>query len=87
MNRRDYELTTIARVIESEGGKILCAFVSRSTTPEEMILTIKIDKMQIKEINDTLERMDYNIRAVYEETAYSDILQERYDALMHYLNV
>ena len=87
MNRRDYELTNIARVIESEGGKILCAFVSRSPTPEEMILTIKIDKMQIKEINDTLERMDYNIRAVYEETAYSDILQERYDALMHYLNV
>ncbi|MCB0654661.1 MAG: CBS domain-containing protein [Saprospiraceae bacterium] len=87
MTRRDYELSTIARIVESEGGKILCAFVSKGAIPDQMILTLKIDKMQIQEINETLDRMGYTIKAVYEETAYSDILQERYDALMHYLNV
>ena len=87
MPARDYSLSSISRIIESENAHILCSFVNRDHIENKIVLTLKIDKLQINHIVATLERHKYNIKAKYQENRFFDNLQERYDALMHYLNI
>lgn len=87
MNRRDYTLAEIARIIESEGAHILSCFVSSFPNSTLLEVTLKIDRQSIQSIIATFERFDYQIKASFNETEYLDSLKERYDAFIAYLNV
>jgi CBS domain-containing protein len=87
MNRRDYTLAEIARIIESEGAHILSCFVSSFPDSTLLEVTLKIDRQSIQSIIATFERFDYQIKASFNETEYLDSLKERYDAFIAYLNV
>jgi hypothetical protein len=53
-----------------------------------MDVIIKLNKKNISGIISAFERFEYKIKASYSSENYSfDTLKERYDALMHYLNV
>jgi len=53
-----------------------------------MDVIIKLNKQNISSIISAFERYGYLIKTSYSTNSYSeDILKERYDALMHYLNV
>ena len=84
---RDYSLSNVSRIIEGENAHILCSFVNRDHIENKIVLTLKINKLQIEHIVASLERHKYNIKAKYQENRLFDNLQERYDALMHYLNI
>ncbi len=83
----DYSLSNISRIIESEGGHVLCSFISRDVKEQQVYLTLKIDKLEIQKITASLRRMGYIIQSTYLESEHIENLQERYDALMHYLNL
>lgn len=87
MPRRDYVLSTIARVFEEENVRILSAFVSSATDPENVELTLKLDRHDLARAIASLERHEYEVKESFGETDRSEMLRERYDALMHYLNV
>lgn len=87
MNRRDYTLAEIARIIESEGAHILSCFVSSFPDSTLLEVTLKINRQSIQSIIATFERFDYKIKASFNETEYLDSLKERYDAFIAYLNV
>ena len=87
MNRRDYTLAEIARIIESEGAHILSCFVSSFPDSTLLEVTLKINRQSIQSIISTFERFDYQIKASFNETEYLDSLKERYDAFIAYLNV
>jgi CBS domain-containing protein len=87
MPRRDYSISTISRIIEDEGVKILSAFVTSAPDPEYVELTLKLDRTELSRVIASLERHDYDVKETFGEVERSDFMRERYDALMHYLNL
>lgn len=87
MSKRDYVLSEIARIVESENAKILNAHVTSSPNSTQIEVTLKLNSNNVESITATFERMGYNIRASFNESDYMDSLKERYDSLMNYLNV
>lgn len=87
MNRRDYSLGAIARVIEEEDAKVISAFVTSSPNAEMLELTIKINRQELSRVVAALQRYEYEVKESYAELDYADSLQERYDSLMNYLNI
>lgn len=87
VHRRDYSMTEIARIVESENAIILSTFVSSETDSPMMEVTIKVNKNNIGAIIATFQRFDYQVKASFNESEYADTLRERYDSLMAYLNV
>ncbi|MCB0633458.1 MAG: CBS domain-containing protein [Saprospiraceae bacterium] len=87
MTRRDYSLSEIARIVESESAVILNAFVQSQSDSPMIDVTLKINRQEINSIVSTFERYDYTIKASFNESEYVDSLRDRYDALISYLNV
>ncbi|MCB0586459.1 MAG: CBS domain-containing protein, partial [Phaeodactylibacter sp.] len=62
-------------------------FITTNLESTRVDITIKINRQNIQTIIATFERFDYDIKASFNEADYVGSLQERYDALMSYLNV
>lgn len=87
LNKQDYSLAEVARIVESEGAAILSSFITTNLDSPRIDLTVKINRQNILSIMATFERFEYQIKASFNELEYLDSLKERYDALMSYLNV
>jgi CBS domain-containing protein len=87
MPRRDYALSTIARIFEEEKVNILSAFVTSTPNAEDVELTLKLDRHDLSRAIASLERHDFQVKQSFGETDRSELIRDRYDALMHYLNV
>jgi len=87
MNRRDYSLATISRIIEDEDAKVLSSFVTSGGDSELIELTLKINRQELSRIIASLHRHEYEVKESFAELEYGDALQERFDSFMHYLNV
>lgn len=87
MGKRDYMLSEITRIVESENATVLSAFVTSHPDTSFIEVTLKVNKQNIQSIIATLDRYDYQIKATFQEMVYADTLRDRYDALMTYLNV
>lgn len=87
VGKRDYSLSEIARIVESENAAILSSFIISSLNSARVDVTLKINRQNIQAIIRTFERYDYDVKASFNEADYVDSLKDRYDALMAYLNV
>lgn len=87
LNRRDYSLVEIARIVESEGAAILSSFVTSNLDSMRIDVTLKINRPDLGNIIATFERFEYNIKATFSEEQYNNTIKERYDMLMSYLNI
>ena len=87
LQRRDYSLVEIARIVESENANIISSFITTNRDHFLIDVTIKINKPDIQSIIATFERFNYKIKASFLEAQFNDTLKERYDLLMTYLNV
>ena len=87
MNRRDYSLSEIARIVEAENSSVLSAFLTTNPDSTKVYVTIKVNQQEIQHLIATFERYDYTIKASFTEETYLEDLKDRYDALMSYLNV
>ncbi len=87
IQKRDYSLAEISRIVESEQAAILSTFITSDLNSSHVEVTIKINRQDLHHIIATFERYDYQIKASFQESEYIDSLQERYDSLMNYLNV
>ncbi|AKQ46859.1 cbs domain containing protein [Rufibacter radiotolerans] len=88
MNERDYSLSEISRLVESNNAKILSAYVS----PDELDifkikLTLKINTTDLGRIVATLERFNYKITAQFHDTPNVQDDQDRLDQLLRYINI
>ncbi|NVO31458.1 CBS domain-containing protein [Hymenobacter lapidiphilus] len=89
MEERDYSLTQISRYVEENDAKILSAHVAQDEhDPYRIRLTLKINTPNLARIIATLERFSYSITAQFSGAGEPDEdEQQRYDALLRYLNV
>jgi acetoin utilization protein AcuB len=87
INKRDYTLSQIARIVESEGAVILNAFITSEPDSMALEVTLKINRVDIARIINTFVRYNYLIKATFAEADYLDSMHEHYESLMRYLNV
>lgn len=83
----NYSLSEISRIVEGEGGTILATFLTRMEDSTKVQITVKINQMSVSRIVASLERFDYHIHGAFTEDDYENVLKDRYDSLMSYLNV
>ncbi|MEP7127508.1 MAG: CBS domain-containing protein [Chitinophagales bacterium] len=84
---KDYSLSEIVRIIESNHVKILCLFAGTDYDTSRMELTIKVNNTDLQPIISDLTRYNYTVKETFQEAEYFDNLKERYDSLMNYLNI
>jgi len=86
---RNYSLSEIARIAESENVRITSLIICDSDPVNDRIkIIIKMDSNQIDSVLASFERYGYEIAASYpENNDFMNLLKERYESLMHYLNV
>lgn len=88
LNQLDYSMAEISRLIESEGGKILCSNISTDLQdPSRVKLTLKINKKEVSRIIATLERFGYRIIATFQETEVMSNDKDRLDMLLRFLEI
>ncbi len=87
MAPRDYSLSEISRLIEAENTTILSSFISSPYGNDQLELTLKLNKEDLKHVIATLERFGYDIKSAFYESEIIDTLQDRYEGLMRYLDV
>ena len=88
INHIDYSMAELARIIESEYGKILSSFVEDH--PEDttkMRVTLKLNVENPKSIISALERFGFNITTTFGKNEDDEAEKERLDSLMRYLKV
>lgn len=84
---RDYALTQIAGIVESNDARILSVQTATQADSTRMEVTLKINKMDLRPVLQTFARYNYTVSASFQEEEYEDGLKERYDSLMNYLNL
>ncbi len=87
LNLMDYSLSQIAQIAESNGARILSLFLSPRPDSTELEVTLKINLQDASAVLQTLERYGYTVRESFTQGNSKKDLQERYDSLMHYLNI
>lgn len=87
VNRYNYSLSQIARIVESENAIILNSFITSSADSTELDITLKLNRSDISKILASFRRFDYDVKASFSESEYIDSLQEHYESLLSYLNV
>ena len=89
IQNRNFSLAEISRIVEAENAKIISLFIAESGEDHAQFKVIlKFNKQDISQIIAAFERFEYEINASYTEVnEYDDMLKERYDSLMRYLNV
>ena len=87
MDKKNYSLAEIARIVESENKVILSSLLSSNAESDRLEITLKLNSAQIQNLLSTFERFGYNIKAIFDEEDVKDTLKNRYESLMTYLNV
>ncbi len=87
LKSRDYSLSEISRLVESDNAKITSSYFSGNSYDDSARLTLKINRENITSIIATLERFGYIVEASYAHEPIESLEQERYDMLMKYLSV
>jgi signal-transduction protein with cAMP-binding, CBS, and nucleotidyltransferase domain len=83
----DYALSEIAKIVEENDANILCLYTDVDKATQKMQITIKLNTTELTGIISSFERYNYEVKAIYNETEYTEDLKTRYDSLMRYLNV
>ena len=88
IDRNDFILSQISRLVESHTAKILMLYTSVDVEdPLKLDLTLKINKTDISAIIATLERYSFNIVAYYQESEIVSKDKDRLDLLLKYINL
>jgi acetoin utilization protein AcuB len=87
LNNNDYSLQEIAQIIESNDAKVLGLYVTSFPDSTRIEITIKLNKIDIRPVLQTLARYKYGVTATFSEEEDDDVLKERFDSLMNYLNI
>jgi len=87
LNVIDYSLTQISNIVESNDALIIASFVQTIPNSTRMQVVLKVNNSDIGKILQTFTRYEYNIVASFGEDMIDDILQDRYELLMRYLNM
>lgn len=85
---KDYTLTEIARLIESNNAHVLNLSVLPVSDGSAVLISIKLDVWDLSSVLRSFERFDYNVLYYFmKEGEINDIQKERLEELLYYLNM
>lgn len=85
---QDYSLAEIARIVESNNAHILNLFSSTDKDTGRLQITIKIDLEDASPVIRSFERFNYIVLYHFmEKGMIDDVLQQRMNELLHYMNM
>jgi hypothetical protein len=87
VNSKDYSLSQIAQIVESNNARILSSFITSSDDTSQIDVTIKLNKKDLGAILQTFQRYDYTVIETYQKEDDYDELKNRFDNLMNLLNL
>ncbi len=88
MNLYDYSLSQIAQIVESNDAKILSLFVNRLPGGNNLLLTMKLNVVELTAIIQTFARYDIDVKSVFMDSSIlNDLYEDRYDQFMKYMNL
>jgi len=82
---RDYSLTELSRLTESNDFKIIGVFV-RNSENNKLEVNLKFNSTEIKSVLHAFERYNYQIKAVHQLTEQDGDLNNRLNWLIKYIN-
>ena len=87
VNIRDYSLTEISRIVESNDATILSLYTSTHNDSTKREVILKLNKEDLRAIIAAFDRFGYTILHYYQKSDFEEDLKDRYDSLIHYLNI
>lgn len=85
---KDYTLTEIARIVESNNAHIIALSVLPISGGSELLVSLKLDVSDLTSVLRSFERFNYNVVYYYmKEGEITDQQKERLDELMYYLDM
>jgi len=88
VSKRDYSLAELARIIESEGGRVLCSLLSDDPETDQLMVSLKLGSDDSERIVATLTRMGYQVEGNFtHEEEYEGLYKDRFNSFLHYLNI
>jgi hypothetical protein len=87
MNIHDYSMTQIAQIVEGNDGKILSSYMNPLPDSTRIEITLKINKEDLSAILQTFYRYNYNVKASFHQSEFSEDMKNRYDSFMNYINI
>jgi len=87
LNKQDYNLSEISRIVEYEGAQVLSSNAVVTDDPERIEVTLKVNKIDLTRILAGFYRHNLDVKASYQQSELQKDLQQRYDAFMNYLGI
>ncbi|NQU88074.1 MAG: CBS domain-containing protein [Mariniphaga sp.] len=88
INSNDYSLAQIAQIVESNNAKILSLFVNREYGSKNLLLTLKLNIVELSPVIQTFARYNFNVLSVYmDNSILNDLYEDRYDQFIKYMNI
>jgi CBS domain-containing protein len=84
-NTKDYTMSEVSQIIESNNGIVLGGYESKRSS-YKIEITLKISSQEINEIIQTFRRYDYTIISEHKDDIYLEELKNRSDYLQKFLN-
>lgn len=87
LGMRDYNLSEISRIVESENAKILLLYMDTIEEEGTILLTLKLNTLDLERILASFDRFNYTIDFFQPSEKARDELRDRYDLLMKLFDV
>ena len=85
---RDYSLSQIAQIVESNNVKVLSMYITSIPESTKLEITLKVNTSDLASVIKTFERYNYEVKTwVSGDDAMDNFYSERFDMLMKYLNI
>jgi len=87
LDKRDYSLSEIARIVEQENTSVLSTLISAVPDSQQIYVSLKLNLFDIQGIIQSFERFDYEVVAYFTEESYEDFLTDRYNEFINFLEI
>ena len=87
VNQVDYSLAQISSIIEGNEAKILSCHVSSLPDSTKVEVTLKINVEDLSRILQTFYRYNYIVKASFQNSNFDNIVKDKLDEFLHFLNI
>jgi acetoin utilization protein AcuB len=85
---RDYSLSQIAQIVESNNVKVLSMYITSPPESTRLEVTLKVNTTDLLSVVRTFERYNYDVKTwITANDSLDKFYSERFDHLMKYLNM